>query len=577
MQLDDTAHSSAIEQTAPDGPRADAGEEEEEEEKEEEEEEMEKESAAAAAEEEEEEEEGWELVAAAGSGDGPPEIVSSKSSRAAAALRASNGSEAGPVSEEARGGERGERASAEDGAAGREEDGARLEAAGPTFGATVLVAAFAALFLILSMFMAVGMFSWAVGAPPAKQSGALTFYRAQPAPRQHRKRAAAAAAPLPPSMPKHRLLENRIKIRNASSGLNGVSMIAGLVRFERFEKRGAALARWNSNKATARYHRQNTSIVRIAASISNALANPFLPQLCPPRRICLPPPGSLLATAFETTNTISFQSKLTTTHETFERRVKSICDGCMEAPADASAAAGRWHIDKKHDKSKALAPRRFGALANLSMLSSRRFMESIAKRSAASVSGLKKWRLKTKRKNNEGSPMWHRLLQQGRNSIDVASPPPPPPPPPRRRRRRLPFSILPTTTTRTANVEADSPRNMSLMVMTIMPNPPPLMVKHTTPTIHTTTAKTELVSPGTFDVNAVLGVKRLSFLGPNVTPLGAPNLVASSSLFSKMPAVFPVVLGDMFTWRYPAEAPKICTLFNPPPKLVILNGTFSNI
>merc|ERR1711959_187379 len=315
----------------------------------------------------------------------------------------------------------------------------------------------------------------------------------------------------------------------------------------------------------------NSSIVRDAKSFDNAVVSSFLPRLCPPRRICLPPPVPLLDVATTT-------ASLMTMHETFNSQVKSICDGCMEIES----------VHETPSKSRALAPRRFGALANLSLLNKPRLSTKfISESSVVTSPAFKKWRLKTKSKTSKHSLPWRRLLQKSR---DVRLKP--------ERlgasRNRTCHDKIPITSAfhGTMAAKAASPklkdstialRNMSLMVMA-MEDPPQMMPARFSHRVHSppqniqkAASKTVLL-PGVFDVNAVLGVKRLSFLQPTVTPLRAPKLMVTS-LLSDAPAVFPLVLRDMFTWSSTAAsvAPKICNIRDDlpvPTRLAILNGTF---
>lgn len=387
------------------------------------------------------------------------------------------------------------------------------------------------------------MFSWAVGSPPARQSGALTFYHAETVMQRYHRREKATGSQLRYTMNTHRLLQNRVKMRNESTGK----------RLRRIN-----LGPHPPMIAPAWYH--NASIARNAKPLfDKAVANPFLPRLCPPRRICLPPPTPLLEVATTTT----FLTKI---HETSNSYVKTICDGCMEVDQVPSS------------KSKALALRKLGLLANLSLLNSSQFKKF-------TLPGFKKGRLKLESK--ETTLWWRRLLQK-RREVRIH---------PERRgasRNHTCQDRIPTSSpgfhgrtkvkVKSLQVKyyASSLKNMSLMVTT-MDDPPRVtpalfsyVVRSTPQTVQKAVAKTGL-RLGTFNVNAVLGVQRLSFLQPTVTPRRAPKLVVTS-LMNDAPAAFPLVLRNVYAWSSRAEsvAPKICNMpdLSVHPKFAILNGTF---
>ena len=87
---------------------------------------------------------------------------------------------------------------------------------------------------------------------------------------------------------------------------------------------------------------------------------------------------------------------------------------------------------------------------------------------------------------------------------------------------------------------------------------------------------------GSIDINAILGVKRLTFLRQSSSHSASPSLVVKP-LLSSVPGAFSVALQDMFSWpsqRSDFSTPKICrttrtTTRKPPSKFEILNGTFS--
>ena len=86
----------------------------------------------------------------------------------------------------------------------------------PSHLATILVAMAASLFLLLSMYMAVGIFSLLVGTPPVRQSGALTFYEFSPDLQQKIQRPIRTSIKL--STPTRRLLESCVMNESVMQG-----------------------------------------------------------------------------------------------------------------------------------------------------------------------------------------------------------------------------------------------------------------------------------------------------------------------------------------------------------------------
>merc|ERR1719498_514394 len=206
----------------------------------------------------------------------------------------------------------------------------------PSFLATILVAMAASLFLLLSMYMAVGIFSLLVGTPPVRQSGALTFYEFSADLQQNIRRPIRTNLKL--STPTRRLLESCVMNESPTRGADLVrssektnSFINGMVTLSMSAAPNTACRGNSKSNRDTDLRLQNTSAVVNTNVFSNALIHPFLPRLCAPPRFCLAPPETLSVCRLTATadSSISTQNSLMIPRGTSKTVLTSACEGCI--------------------------------------------------------------------------------------------------------------------------------------------------------------------------------------------------------------------------------------------------------
>ena len=510
------------------------------------------------------EDEGWELVNADAEDDQQPEIVTSKPEPLASTECTAP-------------------------AIKKEFSHAPDAAPGPSIVALVILATFASMFMILCTIMAVGMFTFLLP-HPVKKSGALNFYEfdkhSEGTLRRHPKyfQSGKLDASKRVGLLEDRLQsykENLVFRRSGGAalysksdvlrfGVTRMSMVAGIVKFNQMlqtKRRSANLSSYQEEFKSVRPSKDTSKSLKPHKSVK---------QICPPQRICLPPPSTYATIGLPVPHVQVKQSRDLLVKDC-DNMTQNICNGCLEPDPAVE------HILVKSEKEEPMTP--LSTLENMSLvvLPSRLRLWSMKNQYKArqilsiplagdsqlspfngKYAGLDCGVLPTPSVYNRGYSL---SLMQFEHSFRTSS--------------KVQYGHILQSPIHEANITKS--KHLGLLLSSSINSR--FKSVNQMEQVQNLRTMMEDESNKPFDVNRALGVKRFSTMESASSISWTPTRLteAFSPFVEKQPSAFPLVLSNMFSWPLPAKDHKH-TFYETigkqessetPLKLMIQNGTFS--